>query len=243
MVEVTIRRSAPVELGYFILSHLDLADDHASLHRRRLRRPAWVKDLLAAYASAPASTRLALQIAPLLAESDMSPPGLDEVPGLRAAYLAALAQEGPQHLRRFEARTTKEGRRIEVLQQEWLPRVQRLRRELFAPVDPPPLEVVGARELGRHGRGLLLPGDHRIAVDLGQPQAALRWRVLHEETHAVSDRRVPSGGERDTRSEGPGARRHRRLEAEALIVLHQVIAKIEPALLGSYERWARGDSA
>ena len=100
---VTIHRSAPVDLGYFILSHLDLADDDATLDRRRLLRPVWVRDLLVAYASAPASARLALQIAPLLLESEALPPGFHEAPALMAAFGGALALEGPRHLRRFEA--------------------------------------------------------------------------------------------------------------------------------------------
>jgi len=125
------------------------------------------------------------------------------------------------------------------------PVLEALRRQLWscsgAASEPPPLTVIDAPALGRHGRGWGVA--HRVvAVDLSQPLEHLLWQIFHEEVHPVSDAELDAPAGRHTDAADPGFALHRRIEAHAIARGREVVVQLDPGLLAGYDRWVRAVS-
>jgi hypothetical protein len=244
---VTVAPSLHAGLTYFVLSHLDLGRDAASLYTPRPETPAWVPDLLGAYHAAP--HRLAVHFAPLhttdlialFAWLDRPPPPLD-TPGDRRLcerLFEALEAETAAFEARWSTTRASEDRRHEVAGA--LDALCPLMEALWARRDqaPPALVVLDAPALRGRGRGWATSARQRVATSLSEPLEHVVCQVLHEAIHPVSDRELsPSPTtDRDTRLGAPGFAVHQGLEAHAVAVGEALVEAHAPALVSSYARW------
>jgi hypothetical protein len=232
------RRSGPVAL-FAALAGMDLGADAASTFD-----PARGSDpeLTEAYLAAPG--RLAVQALGLV--------HLDRA-GLEAALRHPPRELGDPAGRRLCALLLERlpvdppgNRRAEVVG-SWLPaRLEPLRSRLWAERGAaPPLRVLDVPALGRHGRGTVVDGEHRVAVSLDQDDEHLLMQILHEEVHPVTDPFVLAElpGARDTRRGEAGYEVHAALEATAVAATEALLGVQAPSLLPAFQRWLRGSGS
>jgi hypothetical protein len=234
-------------LCYFVLSHLDLGPDAASLYRPRATQPRWSADLLAAYCAAPG--RLGVHFAPLRVSDIIAlfgwlerPPAQMATPADRAlcdALYGALECEAGDFEERWRQTCASDTRCAEVtdalggldraMQALWARRGQR----------PPVLSVWDAPELGARGRGWMTPGHQRVATSLSEPIEHVLCQVLHEAIHPVSDLEVGLVGRaaRETHTAAQGYDTHRAIEVAAVTLGAELIADHAPTLRRAYARW------
>lgn len=251
---ISISRRFHAELHYFVLSHLDLGPDAASIFEPSRAPPAWTEDLCDAYRRA--NGRLAVQMLPLhTADLTMMLEYLTE------RSLPALADPDGQRLcdRLVDALTTER----DAAQRAWQrdqdraeARAAQAATSLTAPLAdlreilwskagraPPPLTVLDCPSLGNrratHGRGLHRPDAHVIAVSLLAPPEQALIQVLHEEVHAVTDPpiRASFATQQQTWAGSVGLELHARLEREAVETGRRLIAKHAPTLRSAYDIW------
>lgn len=107
---------------------------------------------------------------------------------------------------------------------------------------PPPLLVLDARPLGRHARGASFEGRQIVAASFDQSDEDLFCRLLHEETHAVSDPAVfreHAGRTRSTNRGDDGYAVHRAVEAAALSLADDVVNEAVPELARHHHAWVQ----
>ena len=217
---MTFEAAFHVELQYYVLSHLDLGRDAASIYRAPGdTRPAWWPAARAGYDGLAAQVR-ALRVPSLDALCDASPS-----PWAAALQAAKAEPEWPppeRDLTRIEA-----------------PLV-RIHAALWALSDraPPPLRVFDAPSLGVHGRATRLGSAQVVAVSLEDPAHAL-CQIAHEACHAVTDPAVVArvGTDRDTRPGRAGYAVHRAVEAVAVEVVRDVVREVAPGWSDTYDSW------
>ncbi|MBI4509893.1 MAG: hypothetical protein HY698_09670 [Deltaproteobacteria bacterium] len=251
---ISISRPLHAEACFFVLSHLELGRDAASLHDRRRKPKPWSPSLLSAYREAPG--RLVIHALPLWAPSwgEMTAaltehrlPTLRDSAGKRlaAVLLEALEVERPAvesswllGRRRAQARATEF--------EAHLPGLGRARNALWGEIGraPPELEILDCASLetrgGTHGRGALHPGRHAIAVSLSAPLEQVACQVLHEAVHPVTDPSVRArfrGVPQDTREGTSGFALHLALEEAAIHMGQRLVELHIPRLLPAYLHW------
>ncbi len=227
---IAIEQRAMVDRCYRVLIHLDLGADAANIFQEAR---AFSEALLEAYRAAP--NRLALHFVGLWAGDESETlRWLREgaVPALREGADKALALSFAEALEQTPAQTQPPDPDFERL----LPSLEACRAALYGERRPPPLRILHAPALGRHGRAMGLRGERRVATSLArEPQQAF-CQVLHEETHPLSDPRV-GAAPRDTRLGTAGHAQHLRLEQAAVDLGGRVIDQAAPALAPAYAKW------
>ncbi|MCO4764452.1 MAG: hypothetical protein KC502_23275 [Myxococcales bacterium] len=241
--------------AYGVLAHLDIGQDAASIYDASLPQPPWAEGLVRAWHHAPG--RLALQFAPLLANSEAELLGL-----LRGTGLAPLQDEAGQVLRQTFAaalRThvstptpaTDDGHQSHTTSPHLPPATRTqlaadlhtLRTALWAiaQCQPPALEVWHVPALRGHGRAVSQQGRRVCATSLDAPSDEVLCQILHEECHAVSDPVVHEElgvcAPRNTAVGTPGHEVHRALERAAVTLGALVIAEAMPRLMPAYAAW------
>ena len=209
-----------VELQYFVLSHLDLGADAASIYRPRNTSPPWLPEAREGYDGLAAQVR-ALRVTDLDALCAASP----------ASWIEALlaAEDTPAWPPPTPDVLDIEAPLAEIHETLWA----------LSDAPSPLLRVFDTPSLGRHGRATQHEGAQLDAVSLADPAHAL-CQIAHEACHAVTDPAVRARFQmrRDTRPGHPGYALHRALEAVAIEVVRDVIAEVAPAWSPAYARWA-----
>jgi hypothetical protein len=238
---ISFRRSFHVALHYHILSHLDLGPDAASLYVPGRAAPGWAEALRQAYIAAPEES-LALQVLPLCSR---------DLPGMLAAlrrwnsdlsrqFARVLELENPLQRENWLARAPAARRRMAEAEAEVGAVLSQLRAGLWPrPGQPaPPLYILDAPALTRHGRATSVGGQRYCAVSLDESFAHVLFQVFHEEVHAACDNEIDvDGGSRTTRPGTPGFDIHHALETHALQRGREVIERHAPGFLANYDRW------
>ena len=236
-------------LHYFVLSHLNLERDAASLYKPRDIRPDWVTPLLNAYRAAPG--RLGVHFAPLRVSDIIAlfgwlerPPPQMHTPADRAlcdALYGALEGEAAAFEERWNATCADAARIAEVTRA--LIELKAVMTALWARRDrePPALIVLDAPDLGGRARGWLSAGRQCVATSLTEPLEHVLCQVLHEAIHPVSDLEVGLAGRptRDTHAEGLGYETHRALELAAVKLGAELVEGHAPSLTSAYQAWSR----
>ncbi len=218
-------RPAPphVEQGYFILSHLDLRRDAASLLVKRATVPSWVAALHAAYVGDP--TRLTLQHWPLRVSDSVE---------LRSPNVSAALREA------FAEAVDRTPIAIPPSEPHFVNQLYDLVNHTFAlcEQEPPDLEIQDCPSLGPHARAIRQRRKIVVATSLAEPPEWVLLQLLHEICHFVTDSlvrsRLADRPPRDTLEGTPGYDVHRALEAAAIglteVVIETYAADLRPAL-------------
>ena len=220
---VHFERWDATQLAFQVLARLDLGADSASVFDPSLDRPDWAEALQRAYLAAPNRLSLhglALQhrtVPELLRALDASKEPL------HAVFATAL---------RSEALDWPDQRVHDGLANE----MQRLASMLWQH-RPPPLRLVDAPALGRHGRALWLGPERVVAVSANQDREHIVQQVFHEWIHAVTDPLVQKEGRRDTRVGSDGYALHQELERVALLATEALLTEKAPEYLPGFQRW------
>lgn len=234
-VNVVVERAEGAAALYRALARMDLGADAANTYAGGEVDRA----LTDAYRAAPG--RLAAQALALLHPERAAVLRALEAPLAALADPAGRALCAVLHARVLAAAPEPDdaARRADV--QAWLPaRLEPLRARLWAERGAaPPLLVLDAPALGRHGRGAVVDGEHRVAVSLAEGDEHVLMQVLHEEVHPVTDPYVLAEhpGPRDTHRDGPGFAAHRALEQTALAATQLLLESHAPALVPAFVRW------
>lgn len=241
---IELRATEHVARFYDVLSKVDLGRDAANLYRRptlwaRLFSPTWPAPLARAYAAAPG--RLLAQIVPLIVDDDAAlrawlaaPRGaLSDEPGrlLCAHLLDAL---------RFEQQWSRPARLPEV-PTDVLEALDALHAELWRGAERCHVVVHHAPALQQgefsHGRATVWRDRQVVAVAWTADPVLAAIQVLHETTHAVTDREVGASATRDTAVQSAGYADHMRLERAAVERGQELIDRVAPHWAGAYDRW------
>ncbi|MCC7386158.1 MAG: hypothetical protein IT384_30215 [Deltaproteobacteria bacterium] len=241
-MSVSFERRLLPSAGYRVLAAIDLGADAARLEGPRWFRPGWARALERLIVRATAEERLAIQLAPLAFESLEA---LSSDPRHRTSEVWGAFTDAVQRAaRREERRTADRGAMLRLARARavLVPLLERVRAALW-PSGAPPLEVLDAPALGRHGRGWLRPSLHRVAVSLAEPTDHSLCLITHELIHGVTDRAVRAAhphSTQDTRAHSRGAGLHAALERRALDHGDEIFARAIPELVSCYRAWRRG---
>lgn len=249
---ITVAYALHAELTFYVLSHVDLGQDAASIFRAGLPRRPWVRGLLQAYQAAPA--RLTVHAAAMHADgleqlleqlTRGQVAGLERGPGLDLAcrLAAALEAEQARVRQRWQAEQATAAEQTAWLQRD--PALPALRQALRDGARPPPLRLLHCPALahppGTRGRGTTRQGQVVLAACLTAAPDQLLCQLLHEEAHLVTDAAEPTapGQRQDTRPGSPGLELHLRLERRAVEAGQRAVDSAAPALAGPYRKWRR----
>lgn len=248
---VEIARPMHAAALYYVLSHLDLGRDAASLYDATLIATPWQRGLLDAYHAAPDRLRFHFlghwstdyaALADELTRRSHSRGSQTADACLAASLRGALEAARPS----FEAAWSADdfAPRHARFRSEIEPALQRARTALWAGV-PPPLRVLDCASLGRNGRGATVDGVRVVAVSLAEPSGHVFCQLLHEETHPVTDSIVRAqfrnaaadARVQDTRVGARGYALHHALEVAAVTAGHEVVATQTPEFAEAYAVW------
>lgn len=234
--------SFAVDLYYRVLRGIDLGSDASSLFDGHLRP--WSRELARWYPrGAPLADRL--QVAALVV------PDLEAlVRGLRAMaspvgplLAEVLDLEEPLARMDWDRRANLRAARAESVAAMLGPELEVVRAELWRRIEQaPPSALVIDAPIPRCGRAASLAGQRVIAASFDDPLDALLSQIVHEDTHAVSDRAVLAswaGGARSTRPGHPGFGLHEALEAQALELGGEIVSAALPHRAAAYAAWRR----
>ena len=246
---VRVARWEAPALAAHVLAHLDLGSDAASTFDPSLPEQPWVAPLLAAYRRAPGQLLIQVlglrhtRVESLIDELRFDPPaGLSDPLGraLAQRFAAALEHEAG-HSAPIASPPTETPSLTDALKS-----LAALRQALWAPQgrSAPPLVILDAPALGRHGRATQLGRERRVAVSLAEPAEHVLCQVLHEEMHPITDpvvlqerRQRGATGARSTRTTDPGFGVHAELEAVAVHATEAFLEARSPEWLPAFERW------
>ena len=230
-------------LAFWVLAHLPLGRDAASMYDPTLPERPWVKPLLSAYQAAPG--RLDLHRLPLAVDSVPDLIGL-----LRRKPPVRLSDPTGKHL----AETFASALESEVndypapepiaLKPTTQAQLAAFREAMYLPrgEHAPPLRILHCPALKRHGRATKV-GKHRVvAVSLTEPEEHVLFQIWHEEMHAVTDPLVlaeKATTSRDTRLGQPGFELHRELELVAIGATQAVLESQFSEYLPAFHRWCK----
>lgn len=245
-MSVVFGLSRAVASYYHVLRGIDLGADASSLFDG-VERP-WSAELSRLY---PRGTNLAtrLQVLPLVA------PDLETVTRrLRAmedAFCLALAdvldREAPALRDDWNRQLPDLQTRTDAVAETMTEELEVARTVLWSYANRTPAKaLILHASIDGHGRAATTTGHQVIAVSFADPDAQLFCQILHEDTHAISDPMVMAtwnGGPRSTKRGAPGFTLHEVLEARALALTHDVLARTVPQRLADYERWVQPRSS
>lgn len=248
MTDLHCQRSFSASLFFHVLSHLKLHRDAASLYFKRRHVPPWVEPLFQAYRLAPGRTSFQFvgleadgveELLQRLEQKTGEGPPADQ--RLAAALCRAVLAEEASYHETWRSGSEREEARLLEWQVRYATILQALRTGLWAAGTPPPLTLLDCRSLGAHGRGMTLPGGHRVAVSFAHSDEHVLFQTFHEEVHPISDpvmlNGLAGGVIRCTEAGQPGHELHRHLECAALELGEAVVAARQPQLLGAYRAW------
>lgn len=212
-----------VQRGYHVLAHLDLGPDAASIHDPALQAP-WAPELTAAMLTSP--HRITLQGIILRCKTD------------EELYAALKARPEPVYALFAEACRQVDPPSPEPVCHDGLAsELQRLAGLLWQH-RPPPLRLIDAPALGRHGRAGWRGKERLVAVSAAMPREHIVQQVVHEWMHAITDPLVQADhGARDTRMGSDGFAIHQQLEQVALMATEALLTEKAPEHLPGFHRW------
>ena len=216
-------RWAGVQRGYHVLAHLDLGPDAASIHDPALKAP-WVSELTAAVLTSP--HRITLQGVVLQCKTDED------------LYAALKARPETVYALFAEACRQVTPPSPKPVRHDGLDRELERLAGLLWQHRPPPLRLIDAPSLGRHGRASWRGKERLVAVNAAMPREHIVQQVVHEWMHAITDPLVQAEkGARDTRVGSDGFAIHQQLEQVALMATEALFTEKAPEHLPGFRSW------